>query len=351
MSVRYHPVGWNRNKIFYDLVLLCAVAGYILLFLKVAPSFQDVTRPFSGAILSGQAFGTCTFLLLTIILCIGPLARLDPRFLPLLYNRRHFGVLTCALAFTHASHMVSIYFSFSPLNKYAAVLASNTSYGQILGFPFESFGIFALFVLLVMAVTSHDFWLSFLTPPMWKAIHMSVYLAYAAVVLHVALGYLQTAQNPIFAFIVAIGAVSVAALHFVAGRIEKSKDRDYPEPAEEAPWLVVGRVDSIPEDRAIIVAVEGGERVAIFRYDGKLSAVANVCAHQNGPLGEGRILYGCITCPWHGFQYRPEDGCAPPPFSEKIATYQLKLRGDQILLDPRPNAPGTAVEPVQYAKA
>jgi nitrite reductase/ring-hydroxylating ferredoxin subunit/DMSO/TMAO reductase YedYZ heme-binding membrane subunit len=289
--------------------------------------------------------------LLTIILCIGPLARLDPRFLPLLYNRRHFGVLTCALAVTHASHMVSIYFSFSPLNKYAAVLASNTSYGQILGFPFKIFGVFALFVLLVMAVTSHDFWLNFLTPPMWKAIHMSVYFAYAAVVLHVALGYLQTAQNPIFAVIVAIGAVSVAALHFVAGRIEKSKDQDYPEPAAEAPWLEVGRVDSIPEDRAIIVAVEGGERVAIFRYDGKLSAVANVCAHQNGPLGEGRILYGCITCPWHGFQYRPEDGCAPPPFTEKIASYQMKLIGDQILLDPRPNAPGTPVEPVQYAKA
>jgi len=45
MSVRYHPVGWNRNKILYDLVLLCAVAGCILLFLKIEPSFLDVTRP------------------------------------------------------------------------------------------------------------------------------------------------------------------------------------------------------------------------------------------------------------------------------------------------------------------
>jgi hypothetical protein len=31
--------------------------------------------------------------MLTIILSIGPLCRLDRRFLPLLYNRRHFGVL------------------------------------------------------------------------------------------------------------------------------------------------------------------------------------------------------------------------------------------------------------------
>ena len=28
-----------------------------------------------------------------------------------------------------------------------------------------------------------------------------------------------------------------------------------------------------------------------------------------GPLGEGKIVDGCITCPWHGFQYRPQDGC------------------------------------------
>ena len=41
-----------------------------------------------------RAFGSCAFLMLTLILCIGPLARLDARFLPLLYNRRHFGVLT-----------------------------------------------------------------------------------------------------------------------------------------------------------------------------------------------------------------------------------------------------------------
>jgi nitrite reductase/ring-hydroxylating ferredoxin subunit len=29
---------------------------------------------------------------------------------------------------------------------------------------------------------------------------------------------------------------------------------------------------------------------------------------QNGPLGEGRIVDGCITCPWHGYQYRPDTG-------------------------------------------
>ena len=79
----------------------------------------------------------------------------------------------------------------------------------------------------------------------------------------------------------------------------------------------------------------------------KLSAVSNVCAHQNGPLGEGRIVDGFVTCPWHGFQYRPEDGCAPAPFTEKIATYQLRLERDVVCLHTVVNAAGTRVEPLR----
>jgi hypothetical protein len=37
-------------------------------------------------------------------------------------------------------------------------------------------------------------------------------------------------------------------------------------------------------------------------------------------LGEGKIVDGCITCPWHGYQYRPADGVAGP-FTER-ATFR-----------------------------
>jgi len=80
-----------------------------------------------------------------------------------------------------------------------------------------------------------------------------------------------------------------------------------------------------------------GEAVAIFRHKGRLSAVTNLCAHQNGPLGEARVVDGCITCPWHGFQDRLEDGRAPPLYTGRLATYRLRLEGRRVLLDPRPN--------------
>ena len=76
-----------------------------------------------------------------------------------------------------------------------------------------------------------------------------------------------------------------------------------------------------------------------------MSAISNVCRHQNGPLGEGRIIDGCVTCPWHGFQYRPDDGASPPPFTEKVATFRVRVEEDRVWVDPRPQAPGTRIEP------
>jgi nitrite reductase/ring-hydroxylating ferredoxin subunit len=90
-----------------------------------------------------------------------------------------------------------------------------------------------------------------------------------------------------------------------------------------------------------------GERVAIFKYDGRVSAVSNVCRHQNGPLGEGRILDGCITCPWHGYQYLPDSGASPPPFTEKVPTFNIKIENGRVLVSTRPNPPGHRAEPAK----
>jgi hypothetical protein len=61
MSVRYTPVGWNRNKAIYDTVVVASVAAYLLLYLQVAPHFQDLTRPLDGSTPRMQAFGTAAF--------------------------------------------------------------------------------------------------------------------------------------------------------------------------------------------------------------------------------------------------------------------------------------------------
>lgn len=346
MGAQYEPVIWNRNKIIYDVFLFAGILAYILIYLKVAPMYQDVSRPIDVHTLRMKAFGSCAFIMLTFVLMIGPLARLDRRFLPVLYNRRHVGVMTCAIAGAHAMFALFWYFSFSPVDPYVALLSANTSYEQIVGFPFEVFGIAALVILIVLAATSHDFWLKFLSPPGWKALHMSVYAAYFLVVLHVGLGALQDVKNPVFPAIVGVSVIAVSILHVLAALKEWRTRPQRGQAAADASWVVAGRIGDIAENKAITVALAGGEEVAVFRYDGKLSAVTNACAHQNGPLGEGRIVDGCVTCPWHGFQYLAADGRAPAPFTERIATYNLKLQGDLVLVNPNANPPGTFVAPL-----
>ena len=340
MSVKYVPVQWNRFKWGYDALLLLGTGLFLWIFIDLAPGILSHERPINPQIHNARAFGVCAFVMLTIILCIGPLSRLDRRFLPLLYNRRHFGVLTAMVALTHFYFILNWYFAFSPVNKFEAVLSSNTTFDRISGFPFELFGVFALISLLILSATSHDFWMKFLTPPVWKRLHYLIYPTYAAVVAHVMLGTVQDQQNQSVAVIVMASAGLVAGLHVAAALKERVTL------PKSTGWCRVGPADDIADGRARIALLPSGDRVAVFRHGDKLSAIANACAHQNGPLGEGRILNCLVTCPWHGFQYDVTDGQSPAPFTEKIPTYNLRVEDGVVFVDPDANAPGTFVEPV-----
>lgn len=340
--MRYRPVQWNRSKLVYDLCLGAGVALYLLVYLRWAPGLVEPPL-IGGAELRMRAFGTCAFWMLTLILCIGPLARLDRRFLPVLYNRRHFGVLTFFVAVAHLYAVLGWHVSFSPTDPWVALLSANTD-TSFLGFPFEWLGLAALAILFAMAATSHDFWLGFLTPPVWKRLHMLVYLAYGLVVMHVALGVLQAEGHPAYAIATGISLASVAGLHLVAGMVEAR--RDVMPAVDPDGWVFVARIGELEDGVGRTVTLPDGERAAVFRHGDKVSALSNACAHQNGPLGEGRIVGGCVTCPWHGFQYDPETGCSPPPFTERVATYRLRRDGDRLLIDPRALPPGTRTEPV-----
>jgi nitrite reductase/ring-hydroxylating ferredoxin subunit/DMSO/TMAO reductase YedYZ heme-binding membrane subunit len=344
MSVAYRPVLWNRTKLIYDAILIAGVAGYLWVFLTLAPMLAPEAKAVSFPIYRMRAFGSCAFLLLTLVLAIGPLARLDPRFLPLLYNRRHFGVVTFLVAASHAGAVMAWYYAFSPTPPLDALFLLNTSFSRLAGFPFELFGVFALLVLAAMAVTSHDFWLSFLTPPVWKTLHMGVYAAWAAVVMHVALGPLAAGGNPALVALVAGSVTLLATLHLLAGRREAARDRV--PPVQRDGWLDVGDVRDIPEGRAITGLAPGGERIAVFRFRGHLSALSGVCSHQMGPVGEGKVVLGHVTCPWHGYQYRLEDGCSPPPFKERLRKYRVALEGSRVLVSPEALPLGTRVPPL-----
>jgi nitrite reductase/ring-hydroxylating ferredoxin subunit len=67
-------------------------------------------------------------------------------------------------------------------------------------------------------------------------------------------------------------------------------------------YVVVGQPADFPED-AMQVVNAGGMPVLVIRVDGRLHAIADVCSHAGGPLHEGGMRDGVVTCPWHGSQF------------------------------------------------
>ena len=343
MTHAYRSVQWNRHKKRYDLLLVGGVVGFIAAYMAASMMTHDGEHALSGMILLIRGTAVCAFLMLHIILCIGPLARLSDRFAPLLYNRRHFGVTMFLVALVHAALVLLFYHGFGVVDPLVSPLVNGGEYLSFSRFPFQVLGVVALIILFFMAATSHDFWLKNLTPPVWKALHMGVYLAYGLLVMHVMLGAVVSERSRVYPVLVIAGAAVVAGLHIVAG-LREGKNKEHQ--ANEG-WIDIGSPDDIEDTRAKVVPLSNGQSVAIFRDGEKLSAISNTCAHQNGPLGEGKIVDGCVTCPWHGYQYHAHNGQSPPPFTEKIATYKLRLTDGRVELNPEALPPGTPVEPLE----
>ena len=340
MSTTYRAIAWNPQKRRYDLV----AAGLIVAFAATVGVVQAIIRPeLTIETLLIRALGATAFTLLNVILCIGPLSRLDRRFVPLLYNRRHLGVMMFTLALGHGAFSIVQFHALGTLNPLVSVLVSNPRYATISQLPFQPFGLAALVILFLMAATSHDFWLHNLTAPVWKTLHMGVYVAYTFIVLHVIFGVLQGEASPLLGWALCGSVLTVFALHVLAARQEAQGDRENSN-AHRDGFVDVCAVNDIPEKRAVMTCLSG-ERVAVFRYDGRVSAISNVCQHQNGPLGEGRIVNGCVVCPWHGYEYLPDTGASPLPFTEKVPTFDVRVVAGRVLVHPLPHAPGTRVEP------
>jgi len=276
MSVSYTTVLWNRQKKRYDIILVVLVLlyliGFIVLNAMVNPEITEET-------LLIRSTGTLAITMLHVILAIGPLSRLNPKFLPLLYNRRHLGVTMFLIASIHGIFSILQFHFLSDTIPLISVFISNLEYNSMVNFPFQVLGFFGLMILFFMAATSHDFWINNLSPRIWKSLHMLVYLAYVLLVLHVMLGAAQNESSPILISLLALGMIFLIVVHIMAGNQEKTFDKTTSFSTNEN-FTLVCEADEIPEHRARIINF-GEESIAIFKYDGKLSAVSNEVVLSN----------------------------------------------------------------------
>ncbi|MCU1379100.1 MAG: iron-sulfur protein [Acidimicrobiales bacterium] len=95
-------------------------------------------------------------------------------------------------------------------------------------------------------------------------------------------------------------------------------------------WADADRAASA--DGVTVVLLDGTEILVVAGAD-EAHAVAARCAHLGGPLAEGEIEGGCVTCPWHGSRFRLADGALlRGPATAPLPAYDVDLDGDRVRL-------------------
>lgn len=95
-------------------------------------------------------------------------------------------------------------------------------------------------------------------------------------------------------------------------------------------WTATILEEELPPGRSACV-VAGGVPVLVVRDGDRIQALAARCNHRGGPLQDGEVSEGTVTCPWHGSVFRLEDGSVERgPASSPQPAYEARVRDGKI---------------------
>jgi nitrite reductase/ring-hydroxylating ferredoxin subunit len=102
-------------------------------------------------------------------------------------------------------------------------------------------------------------------------------------------------------------------------------------------WTPAFPAANLAEGKPQKVELDGGHPILLYREAGQVYAMEETCSHAGGPLSEGKVNHGVVTCPWHGSQFRLTDGSlrrSPATFPQlrletRVNAGQVEVRGRQ----------------------
>jgi 3-phenylpropionate/trans-cinnamate dioxygenase ferredoxin subunit len=88
----------------------------------------------------------------------------------------------------------------------------------------------------------------------------------------------------------------------------------------------------LPNGERLFVEIEG-KSLVIFNIADQYFSIADICSHDDGPVGEGDIEGFNITCPRHGGEFDLRTGKAVQlPVVEDIPAYPVRVVDGMIQL-------------------
>ena len=97
-------------------------------------------------------------------------------------------------------------------------------------------------------------------------------------------------------------------------------------------WQKVAKVNEVEDSTGKVVEVNG-QQVALFKVGGTFYAIDNICHHRGGPLAEGYLEEGVVTCPWHAWTYDVKTGACQSVPDVKQKCFKVKVEGEDILVE------------------
>lgn len=106
-----------------------------------------------------------------------------------------------------------------------------------------------------------------------------------------------------------------------------------------ADFVKVAKLSDIPQGRGLMVEVRGKE-IALFRVDGQIHAIKNLCPHQGGPLADGMLEGREVLCPWHEWRFDVTTGQGTSMLNSRVRPYPVKIDGEEVSIDITPGVVG-----------
>jgi 3-phenylpropionate/trans-cinnamate dioxygenase ferredoxin component len=96
-------------------------------------------------------------------------------------------------------------------------------------------------------------------------------------------------------------------------------------------WIRVARDEEVGER---IRVEHDGSGFALFRIEGRLYAIDDVCSHEYSRLSEGDIFRGQVSCPKHGSRFDIKTGRVTGfPATKPVGTYPVKVENGEVFLE------------------
>jgi 3-phenylpropionate/trans-cinnamate dioxygenase ferredoxin subunit len=95
-------------------------------------------------------------------------------------------------------------------------------------------------------------------------------------------------------------------------------------------YLEIAPASELPNGERLFVEIEG-KPIVIFNIAGQYYAIADICSHDDGPVGEGDLEGYDITCPRHGAEFDVRTGqVMSMPAVVDIPAYPVKILDGMI---------------------